>query len=539
VDEIEAIAGVGSWEWEIEPDTVRWSAELHRIYGEPLDAELSYPAFLALVHPDDRERVQGEVERALRNARPLEYDHRILRRDGSVRTIHARGRVTCDASGRPVRMRGTAHDITERLAAEERERVLLREQAAREAAEHAVARFRFLAEASERLGSSLDIEATLRSVTRLTVPRLADWCSLDLVERDGSLRRVEIAGIDPELERFANEVHRRYPAQPRSDRWYAKALRRGEPLLIADFDATALREASRDAQHLAMLARFGLRSAMVVPLMARERILGLITLGTSTSCRRFAADDVPLVQSLADRAALAIDNARLFEEARAAARVRVEVVQTVSHDLRSPLSVVAINASLLRDDLSEAERRKCIERVERSVERMRRMIGDLLDAARIEAGALAIRVEAEPVAGLLADACELVQPSAAARSVALERESEPGLRARADRDRVVQALANLLDNAARHSPPGDRIHVTARRTGNDVLFRVIDAGPGVASHLRERIFQRFWSDRDQRGPGAGLGLAIVRGLVELHGGRVWVEDPEAGGACFCFTIPAA
>jgi PAS domain S-box-containing protein len=539
VDEIEALAGVGSWEWEIDADVVRWSDELHRIYGEQPGIELSYAAFLVRVHPEDRERVQAEVERALREATPFEFDHRIVRRDGEVRTLHARGRVSCDAAGRPVRMRGTGHDVTARLVAAERERALLREQAAREAAEHAASRFRFLSEASEQLGSTLDIEETLRSVTRLTVPRIADWCSLDLVERDDALRRVEIAGIDPELERFAQEVYRRYPAVPRSEKWYARALRRGEPVVVKDFDETALREAARDADHLAMLARFGFCSAMVVPMMARDRVVGLITLGASTSGRRFGDDDVSLVQSLADRAALAIENARLFQEARAAARVREEVVQTVSHDLRSPLAVIAINASLLREELSDTERKTCVERVERAVERMQRMIGDLLDAARLEAGALAIRQEPEPVAGLLADACELAGPSALVHEIAIRRSAEPTLRARADRDRVVQALANLLDNAVRHSPPGGHVDVEARSAGDAVLFSVTDGGPGVAPRLRERIFQRFWSDAAERTPGAGLGLAIVRGLVELHGGRVWVEDPEGGGARFCFTIPAA
>jgi signal transduction histidine kinase len=436
-------------------------------------------------------------------------------------------------------MLGTGQDVSERRAAEEREREFVREHAAREAAERAAARFRFLAEASERLGASLDTEETLGSVTRLAVPRIADWCTLDLVEQDGSLRRVELAGIDPELERFAGEVYRRYPAEPRSGKWYAKALRRGEPLLITDFSEDALRATARDPSHLAMLRRFGLRSAMVVPMMARERVVGLVTLGTSTSKRRFGRDDLSLVQSLAGRAALAIDNAQLFQEARATARVREEVVTTVSHDLRSPLSVIAINASLLREPLSADDHAMCVGRVERAVERMRRMIDDLLDVARIEAGALAVRQEPEAVAALLGDACELAQPVALARSVALVRDADASLRVRADRDRVVQVLANLLDNAVRHSPEGERVELSARLVEGDVLFRVADAGPGVPPALRDRIFQRFWRDAAERRPGSGLGLAISRGLVELHGGRIWVEDRSEGGAVFCFTLPAA
>lgn len=537
LDELERIAQIGSWEWDLDAGVVRCSDEMGRILGEGGACEMPSSAFLERFHPEDREATRAAFERAQREAARFQIEHRVVRADGAVRVLYGRGRVAAEESGRPRRLLGTAKDLTERRAIEQHGRELLREQAAREAAEEAARRFRFLSEASERLARSLDTDETIRSITRLTVPAIADWCSVDLVDANGELRHVALSHVDPERERIARGLRARFPAPRNQRKPYAAALRRGESVRVADFGDAALREVAQDDEHLAALRSFGVRSAMVVPLMARGRLIGLVTLATAESSRRFGEADVSLVEALAVRAALAIDNARLFGEARDAARVREEVVATVSHDLRSPLGVVALNAALLREDLTPAERTTAIERIDRAVASMRRLVGDLLDMARIEAGALAIESHREPVGLLLAEACELLQPLALARGVKLERSVDPGLAVSADRDRVLQVLANLLDNAIRHSPEGAVVELAASAEEDTVVFHVVDQGPGIPSELRDRIFQRFWrSERERRG-GTGLGLAIARGLVELHGGRIWVDAPDQPGARVCFTLP--
>lgn len=431
----------------------------------------------------------------------------------------------------------SSRDVSARRRLEERDRALVDEQAARECAEAAAARFRFLAEAGTILGSSLDIERTLRSLTRLTVPRIADWCSLDLVEPHGGLRRVEVAHSDPERERFAHEVYRLYPADPTVRNEAAQALRKGEPVFVPDFDERMLAATARDERHLALLRSFGFRSVMVVPMTARDRLVGLVTLATAESQRRFSREDVELVCALASRAALALENARLFEKTRATAHAREEAVATVAHDLRNPLSVAILNASMLRQtELPPEERTRALERVDRALAGMRRMIESLLDVARMEAGAIQLDLRTTPVAAILADACELVQPAAALRSVSLEHEADERLRVRADRDRSIQVLANLIDNAVRHSPERGRVRVSARAVDERTLFCVEDQGSGVPEELRDRIFERFWQREGGPRQGAGLGLAIARGLVELHGGRIWVDSSETGGARFQFTL---
>jgi signal transduction histidine kinase len=370
------------------------------------------------------------------------------------------------------------------------------------------------------------------------VPRIADWCSLDLVEADGSLRRVEVAHSDPERESLAREVYRRYPADTSNTKPYALGLLRGEPILVPDFSESVLREISRDAEHQALLRGFGIRSVMCVPMMNRKRLVGLLTLATAESGRRFGQEDVSLVRSLADRAALAIDNARLFGEAKAVARAREEAVATVSHDLRGPLAVALTNLALIRENgVGDDDRERALRRTERALGGMHRMIGDLLDVARLEAGALGVSPAPVAVDQLLAEARELVGPDAQTLALRLKLAAEEGLTALADRDGILRVLGNLLENAVRHSPQGAEIRLEARGQGDRVVIRVQDEGPGVPAEVRERIFMRYWQSGSGRRQGAGLGLAISRALVELHGGRIWVECPESGGACFAFTLP--
>lgn len=537
--EAQRLARVGSWDWDVDADVVQWSDEAYRLFGRTPGTALRYADFLASVHPDDRDAADAAVREALQGGELYESEYRVVHEDGSVHLLHGHGRVVRSADGR-MRMLGTAQDVTERRAAEERAREVVRLETAREIAQAAAARFQFLAEASGLLNASLDILETLRSVTRLTVPGIADWCSLDLVGEDRELRRVEVAHADPEKVRIAEDLHRRFPPDTGSRTPAALALQRGESLLIEDFSDAVICAAATDEEHRAILRSLAFRSAMCVPLVARGRLVGLITLATAESERRFGADDLSLVKSLADHAANAIDNARLFEQAKAAAEAREDALATVSHDLRSPLGVIGANVSLLREpDLPEPERARSLERMERAAAAMQRMTDDLLEVARLEGGGVTLRCRSSDVETLVTDACELESAAAAQRSIRFDVRVEPGLRAVADPDRIVQVLVNLVSNAIRHSPEGGAVGVSARGVGETVVLSVVDDGPGVPTESRERIFQRFWQNDSRRRGAAGLGLAIARALVELHEGRIWVEQAPRGGACFRFTLPRA
>jgi signal transduction histidine kinase len=247
-----------------------------------------------------------------------------------------------------------------------------------------------------------------------------------------------------------------------------------------------------------------------------------------------------MAQEIAQRVALALDNARLYRAAQRAIKARDEVLGIVAHDLRNPLSMILMEARLLRRQGPELERRSQASggAIQRAATRMDRLIQDMLDATRIEADALTIELSRVNVAEVASDAVRVERPLASSMSLDLRLDLERELPdVRADRDRLLQVFENLIGNAIKFTPPGGSITVGAARQGTDVLFWVRDTGPGIDIGDQPHVFDRFWQARTKKRGGAGLGLLIVRGIVEAHGGRVWVESALGEGSTFRFTIP--
>jgi len=257
-----------------------------------------------------------------------------------------------------------------------------------------------------------------------------------------------------------------------------------------------------------------------------------------TAAEREAAEELR-------RAVVEVDLGKQVERAQRAARARDELIAVVSHDLKSPLGVIQMQGAVLRK-LAGAEAADPashlgggLERIQRSVDRMVSLIDDLLDLAKIEAGRFALRTQAEPVDAMLEDALALQRPLAEAKGLALRFEVEPDLRVLADRERLFRVLSNLVGNAIKFTPAGGRVLVRAGASGGDALFAVTDTGPGVAPEDIPRLFDRYWQAPKKRSEGSGLGLYIAKGIVEAHGGRIWAERADEGGAAFRFTLPLA
>jgi signal transduction histidine kinase len=277
---------------------------------------------------------------------------------------------------------------------------------------------------------------------------------------------------------------------------------------------------------------------MIVPIRCAQRLIGGITLLLSASARRYTADDLALAETLAERAALAIETARLYLEAQQATRARDELLAVVAHDLRNPLNTILMATEMVRDAAPIAQRPA--EIALRAAERMSRLIEDLLDVARLQGGGLTVRAGAEPVSRILDEAMTMLQPLAAAQGITMERADAVTVPAvRADASRILQLISNLAGNAIKFTPVGGRITLGALPHGREVLFWVADTGPGIAAEQIPHIFSRFWQvDRTDR-RGVGLGLAIARGIAEAHGGRIWVESRLGEGSTFFFTVPVA
>lgn len=396
---------------------------------------------------------------------------------------------------------------------------------------------RFLAEVGARLGESLDGQQTLETISTLAVRFLANFCVADLLGEAGQLRRVAVAHARPEHAPLAKQLQGILLQLP-GPSLPSRAIRERQARRVA-LEPGTLEALAEGPEHLAALQALSPRSLMAVPLIAHGRVLGALLFVSTT--RTYDADALRLAQELGTRAATAMENARLFEEAQRALRARDEILRVVAHDLRNPLNAIGLAASALRGaELPSELVHKRAEGILRASARMGRLIEDLLDISRIEAGTLRLEQEAVLPAEVLQAALEAERPLALEAGLTLEPDAPTGLPAVwADRDRVGQVFENLIGNAIKFTPRGGRIVVGARLEPGAIHFWVMDTGPGLAPEQRARLFEPFWQARPQDRRGAGLGLAICRGIVEGHGGRIWADSEPGHGSTFSFRLPLA
>lgn len=432
-------------------------------------------------------------------------------------------------------------DLTDRKRLEEERRMLLAEAvAARRVAEVAEYRAAFLARASEALSGSLDFDATFERLAAVIVPSVATFCIIDLVDDEGAVRRLQVVDARPALQEAARRLAG-YPREGHQLYLTSESIRRGRPRLFAHVNDLLLAKVAEDEEHLALLRALGLRSYMVAPLVARGRTLGAIAFCRDGAAPAYEEADLRMAENLAHRAALALDNARLYDESRRATKSRDDMLGLVSHDLRNPLSAISmcVGALLDRVDSVPARSTELLRTIRDSADWAHRLIEDLLDAAAIEAGRLSLTRRPLDLAHVAAQAAELFEPLAAERAITLAIDVPPRLpRVSADADRMLQALANLLGNALKFTPRGGRVGIVASTDDASVVLSVTDTGPGVPPEHVPFIFDRYWhARRTAQVPGTGLGLAIVKGIAQAHDGRAWVEVAEGGGSRFSIAVP--
>lgn len=463
------------------------------------------------------------------------YEKAYLRSDGEPVPVLVGGALLDDGQA------GTVSFVLDMRWRKRMEEHLTRSLAA---AEDARRRSAFLAEAGIVLSSSLDYEATLAHLAGLAVPTIADWCIVDLLAADGLIRPLAIRHTEPEKQALMQQMQAEPPLIPGSVLQLADVLRTGRSVLLPTISAAELRAHARSAAHLAALRSLGLKSGMIVPLVLDGRVIGAISLGSSASGRQFGEQDLALAEELARRAAVAIGHAWLFRDAQQAIRSRQEVLAVVSHDLRNPLTTVSMAAGLIARLVSYDEGGALIQQQAETIltaaNRMNRLIRDLLDLAAINAGRLSLELQAWSVRQILDEARQLLQAMAEDKGLQLEwRPAEPLPPLRGDRERILQVLSNLVGNAIKFTPAGGRVVVGAALADGMVVFSVCDTGPGIPCDEQPMIFERYWRAQATPARSTGLGLAISKGLVEAHGGRIWVDSTPGLGSTFSFTIPAA
>ncbi len=478
LDEAQRIAHLGWWEWDAGSNVVTWSDELHRIYGiEPGTFGGTFEAFLARVYPDDVEPTRTLVLDTIRAGGEFTMDHRIVRPDGEVRMLHTRARTQRDDRGVSTRMMGTCWDITVRWRL--LERVTL------------------LADAG-RLLASLDVEPALAGVAQLIVPRLAAACAVDLLA--GGARRVATVVTD-------------LSAASRLEA--PDGVLSGCPAIWTDDRG----------------------SHMGVPMVARGEVLGVI-LFLGGEGRVYASSDLELAEELGRRAALALENARLYRESRDALRVREEFLSIAAHEIRTPVTSIHLAVQGLRDGDQPTElTRKLLDIVEREDRRLAQLVDDLLDLGRIRSGHLQIDLTRVDLVQVAREVVDRLAPQSARTGSEVSIASDARVVGSWDRARLDQVVSNLLSNAIRFGQ-GKPIRVEVRAQDGRAVLRVSDQGMGIPPEDQRRIFEPFErAVRERTFGGLGLGLYIVRTIVEALGGTVHLQSAVGAGATFTVELP--
>ena len=614
------------WDWS--DGITFWNAGAEELYGFTATEALGHTSH-ALLHTE-MPGGHDELRAALDRDGEWKGDIGRRRKDGTRITVEARLALT--RQGDRLAVVEADRDVTSRRRAEERQQ--------------------FLAESSRVLTSALDIEATLTTLTQLAVPAMADWCVVDLVDREGALNRLAITHRDPALAPVAAELRLRYPRlMPNQSHTLWTVLHQQRPFVDPAVDGERFVAQARDARHAELLRQLGFAAELVVPLIARGRVLGAITLVLGNHERSFSDDDVALAQEVGRTAALAIDNARLYADARAAEayyrsllkgtvdgvvvtdehgryleinpaaerllgyaidelqviqetggsfsaehpsvrgevwsqleqtgqwsgqwtirrkdgalmpvdvtatrvtlpdqsvyiaiwrdvsqRVRLERLQRdffamVTHDLRTPLTVIRSSAQMLQ--MRREYREAAVARILSASDRMVRLINDLADLVSLEDGHIALH--REPVRlGELAREVVTTLPEADRPRVVVEP-MDHEVEGNWDPARLGQVLQNLIDNALSHAP-GSSVQVSVESTDGDARVTVSDDGPGIDPEHVPLLFERFYRASATGAGGLGLGLYICRMLVEAHGGRISVESSPGNGSSFWVTLPRA
>ena len=417
------------------------------------------------------------------------------------------------------------------------------QQQSRERAELANRQAAFLAEASAALGSSLDYEATLRTVAELAVPHIADWCAVDIVDEQGRVQRLAVAHVDPARVEMARTLQQRYPDDPDAPGGIRQVIRTGTPAIYPSVTDAMLVAGARDPEQLRAMRELGIRSVIIVPLAAHGRTFGALTFVHAESGREYTDADCRFAQLVAERSALAVENARAYAQVNAANRAKDEFLATLSHELRTPLNAVLGWTRMLREGtIAAGKSERALEVIERNAVAQLDLVEDLLDLSRIITGKFRLTVAPVDLGAVIASAVEAIQPAADAKGIAIEIVADDGSGIMAgDEARLRQAVWNLLANAIKFTPGAGRVTVSRRRRGSDVDLEVADTGEGIDAAVLPFVFDRFRqgdSGTTRAYMGLGLGLAIVRHIVELHGGRVSVASEGRGkGSTFRMSLP--
>jgi PAS domain S-box-containing protein len=497
-----------------------WNKGAERLYGYTAEEVVGQPLSI-LVPSDHPDELPSIMERLKRGERIEHYETVRIGKDGGRVDVSLTISPIKNSEGHIIGASKIARDITASKRAEQTTR--------------------FLAEASADLAELTDYESTLQRVAGIAVPAFADFCAVDLLDPDCTFRRLATTHTDPSRLKLARELLERYPPRPDDRHGAPHVARSGQAELVKDIPNSLL--ANPDEEHLRILLGLGLKSYICVPMKSKGRTLGALTFVMAESGRRYSADDLLAAEDLADRAAVAVENAQLYSALREADRRKNEFLATLAHELRNPLAPIRNSVQVLRLRApGDPELAWGIELIERQVQQLTRLVDDLLDLSRINRGKINLRLEAVDLAAVVRQAVETSRPLVDSRKHHLEVSlPEQGVFVKGDLTRLAQIVSNLLNNAAKFTDEGGRIELDLAANTDTAILRVRDTGVGIAPEMMPHIFEMFTqvpgSASGSEG-GLGIGLNLAQNLIQMHGGSLQAVSKGLGhGSEFVVYLP--
>ncbi|MDZ8055275.1 MAG: PAS domain S-box protein [Aulosira sp. ZfuVER01] len=502
--------------------------QTNKAYCEMLgysEQELCQLTFADITHPEDVEADMAYAQQIFKGEiRSYQLEKRYITKNGDIVWVNLTATAISDEQGQLNYGFAMVENISDRKRLEIAQNLL--------------------AQASAVLVSSLDYQNTLANIARLVIPTLADFCFIDIVNSDGKLQRVAFQHRNPDKQAWFSQVQNYLPYQDLETYPVTAVIKSGQTKFVTEVTDEWMQAAAQSPEHLQFMQSCELRSLMTVPFIARGRTLGTLTLCmTSESGRRYQQADLVLAEELACRAALALDNAHLYQQAQEANRIKDEFLAVLSHELRSPLNPILGWTSLLQTRRFDPETtERALETIERNAKLQAQLIEDLLDISRILQGKIVLNVGVVNLATTIAAALETVRLAADAKSIQIQTILEADIgQVLGDTVRLQQVVWNLLSNAVKFTPSEGNIEIRLAKIGNEAEIQVKDTGKGIDPQFLPYVFDCF---RQEDGTitrqfgGLGLGLAIARHITELHGGTVKVESAGEGlGATFKVRLP--
>ena len=516
------VGNIGVFEVDILQGKFFWSDELKQMYGlRPEQQIKNSKEWDAMIHPEDRKIVANQYKADIKTTDYVEYEFRIILPNGEIKWMYAKIKIFFDKNRNPTRLLGVNIDVTPLKRSEQN--------------------VRFLAEASKMLASSLDYEETLNNVAKLAVPEIADWCAVDILEKD-EINRVAIAHKDPKKVKWAWKLWKKDPPKLSQPGGVQNVLLTGKSGFYPLITQAMIDASPTDEKNRAMIKSLGLTSAIMVPLSVEGKVIGVLEFVTTESRKQFTKSDLTMAEELASRASLAVQNAVLYQQAQRAVALRDDFMSVASHELKTPITSLKIFTQILRDHLvregGDAKALVHIAKMDNQINKMVTLIYDLLDISRIQSGQMDFNLRKVSLDDLIKTVIDDLQPGIRSHKIILNGQS--GSFIFADEDRIVQVVANLISNAVKYSPDADRVLVTVKKKKkNGVRISIRDFGIGISRNDQKKVFERFFrgGSGGNTFPGLGIGLYVSEQIVRRHNGKLWVESEEGKGSVFHFDLP--